>query len=381
MRKIVYLLLLVLIISLVFLIFNNLHLGNPQSYSITEKIYVAVEGEGKIAVVDPSKNSVIKNIDLSLPHEGGTLMFSPHNVQVAPDGKTVWVTANIGVHENHSRINFSPAYAHENEENQTGEQDQVIVIDPTTDQITKRVPAGIGIHLAHVVVSADGFYAYVSAQKEGAIYKLNTTTYAIEKKIETPKNSEPHGLRISSDGQKVFIAMLKGESLGILDTKTGTLSNVPLDGQAVQVATTPDGKFALASVYDTKQIALYDISQKSLSYIPLPANAKGPVQLYPSPDSQFIYVADQGYYFDQPTGDTVYKIDLNKKKVTTEIIAGNAPHGVVVSKDGKFTYVTNLLSGDVSVINNVAENEIARIKVGREPNGVSIWSKQFGGTP
>ena len=64
-----------------------------------EKIYVAVEGEGKIAVVDAEKRTVIKTIDLSVAHEGGILTFAPHNIQVAPDGKTVWVTANAGAHQ------------------------------------------------------------------------------------------------------------------------------------------------------------------------------------------------------------------------------------------------------------------------------------------
>ncbi len=103
--------------------------------------------------------------------------------------------------------------------------------------------------------------------------------------------------------------------------------------------------------------------------------------MYPTPDSRFIYLADQGYYFGEPAGSFVYKIDLNAASVVKEIKAGQGPHGVVISKDGKFVYVTNLLSGDLSIIDTSTDTEIAKIPLGKEPNGVSIWSKTGGGMP
>ena len=105
----------------------------------------------------------------------------------------------------------------------------------------------------------------------------------------------------------------------------------------------------------------------------MPKEAKGPVQIYPTPDSRYVYVADQGYYFNQPNSDLVYKIDLQEMKVAQIIKGGTAPHGVAVSKDGKFAYVTNLLSGDLSVIDTAQGKEVAKIKVGKMPNGVSLF--------
>ena len=69
----------------------------------------------------------------------------------------------------------------------------------------------------------------------------------------------------------------------------------------------------------------------------------------------------------------VYKIDLGEMKVVQTIKGGTAPHGVAVSEDGKFVYVTNLLSDDLSVIDADAGKEVAKIKVGKMPNGVSLF--------
>lgn len=349
-------------------------------FNPNEKIYVAVEGDGKIAVIDPVKNKVIKNINLAKEHDGGVLNFTPHNIQVAPDGNSVWVTANAGSYEGHSFNFLNKVLAHGDEHSGMSD-DEVIVINPKTDIIIKRIPIAVGIHLAHVVLTPNSAYAYVTAQKEGAIYKINVSTYTVEKKISLSANSEPHGMRISSDGSLAYLAMLGSKALGILDINKDTFSEMPVRGKAVQAGVTPDGNFAFVSLYDTKELAVYKKNSNAIEYITLPASAKGPIQMYPTPDSRFVYLADQGYYFNQPSSDVVYKIDLMEMKVVKEIKAGQAPHGVVVSKDGKFVYITNLLSGDISVIDALNDNEIAKISVGKEPNGISIWNKKLGGTP
>lgn len=351
----------------------------------SEKVYVAVEDEGKIVAFDPATKKIVSSIDLSAEHKGGRLAFYPHNVQVSPDSKTVWVTANAGKHEDHAFAPIPYAHAHGNEE-EGEEPDEVVVIDLKIDRIIKRIPIAVGIHLAHVVLTPDNSFAYVTAQKEGAVYKIDAKTFAVAKRIPMPKESEPHGIRTAPDSSVAYIAMLKGKSLSILDLKTDIFSEIPLGGAAVQAGVTPDGKFAFISLYDTKQLAVYNTETKQVKFAQLPENAKGPVQMYSTPDSRYVYLADQGYYFGQPTSELVYKIDLEKidwrskidvfQAVVKEIKAGSAPHGVVVSSDGKFVYVTNLLSNDVSVINTASDQEIARVPVGKGPNGISVWTSK-----
>lgn len=357
--------------------------ANSRVYD--HKVYIAVEGEGKIVAFDPDTRRVVKSIDLSVLHEGGTLRYYPHNVQVAPDGKSVWVTANAGAHEGHSSAVMPEARAH-GVEHAGIEPDEILVIDPFTDKIVKRIQTGVQVQLAHVVLSPDSAMAYVTAQKEGVIYKVDARTFEIKKKIPAKKDSEPHGIRMAPDGSEAYIAVLKGKALGILRTTRDSFGEISLNGQAVQAGITPNGQYAVASLYDTKQLAMYMPKLKqfivseyparaNVIYIDLPVDAKGPIQMYPTPDSKFMYLADQGYYFNQPENDKVYKIDLAERKVVKEIKAGRAPHGVVVSRDGKFVYVTNLLGSDVSIIDTAIDREIGRVAVGKEPNGISVWDR------
>lgn len=357
--------------------------GKPENSGVSseakEKIYVAIEGTGEIAVIDAKTNQVLKRIDLSEEKNDMTVGYMPHNVQVAPDNKSVWVTANA-VDEKDMKMSFkiTPiAYADTGHGDEVAvaekSNDEVIVIDPFSDVIVKRIEIGQDLHLSHIALTPDNSYAIFASQEKGIIYKMNTSSFKVEKEVLTKKGGEPHGLRISPDSKTAYIAMIGGKSIGALDIASFSLSDIPLKGAAVQTGVTPDGKYALASVYDAKSLAVYDTQSAKLSYIDLPKSAKGPVQIYPTPDSRYVYVADQGYYFDQPNGDTVYKIDLEEMKVSQVIKGGSAPHGVVVSKDGKFVYITNLLSDDVSVIDVSQEKEVAKIKVGKMPNGISLW--------
>lgn len=348
----------VLIVAVAVSYFFYLKNNNEIQY-IKEKAYVAIEGSWDIAVINMDNKKLAKRIDLSEKRNGMRVYYMPHNIQVAPDNKSVWVTANAlgGMKMGKTFDNY----------------DEVIVIDPISDEVTKRIDIGIKTMLSHVVLTPDSSYALVVSQMNDVIYKINAKTFEIEKQVEIKKGAMSHGIRISPDGKTAFVATMMGKSMVILDIEKMILEEIPLKGQAVQSGVTPDGKYALASIYDTKSLAVYEIESGKLIYIDLPESAKGPVQIYPTPNSRYVYVADQGYYFNQPKNNLVYKIDLSGIEPIKEIKAGDGPHGVVVSADGGTVLVTNLLSKNVSMIDAATDMEIKKIKVGERPNGISLW--------
>ncbi|MFT8340103.1 MULTISPECIES: YncE family protein [Clostridium] len=86
-------------------------------------------------------------------------------------------------------------------------------------------------------------------------------------------------------------------------------------------------------------------------------------------DDKYAFVANQGTE-DAPS-NTVSKIDMSTKKVVAAIETGKGAHGVVVSPDNKYVYVTNMYDGTVSVIDNSTDKVIKTTKVEGEPNGIS----------
>ncbi len=368
----------VIVFSFVFLSdqISSLNSSTVKSSQSTEKLYIALEEDGAIAVVDTSDNSLLGEIDLTENKDGQMISYSAHNVQVAPDGKSVWVTANFTGFGDHNEQAMPEKIVEKKLF-----PDQIIVIDPQKDAIMKRIDVGSDQHLAHIVVTRAGDSIFATAQETGLVYRINGTTFEIEKTIPLTKDSQPHGLRLAPDDATAYVAFIEGKGLGIIDTESNTVKTVPLGGIVVQTAIIPNSSYIAASVYDTKQVAFYNTVTQEIYYAQLPPEAEGPIQLYATPDGKYLYVADQGYYFGKPTSDYVYKIDVQNREVVQRIQAGVAPHGVVVSYDGKRAYLTNLLSNDVSVIDSATDKEIAKINVGKMPNGISLWSRQLGGTP
>lgn len=348
----------------------------------SDKVYVATENGGTVDVIDTKSQKVIKSIGLTSGTGTGAVEYMAHNVQVSPDNKTVWVTANAMTGDGHSDdghqddTNVDNHGDSSHDSNESDAQDQVVVIDPFTDEITHRIDIGTGLHLAHVVLTPDGQHALAVAQETGQVYKIDTRSFSVLGSVKTTDGAGPHGLRVTPDGRYAYVAMMAGQGIGKLDLQTMTFEYVPLNGQAVQTAITPDGQYVAASVFDTKSVALYNTETADLEYVVLPDGAKGPLQLYPSSDSRYVFVADQGHEFGQPDSNKLHKVDLNTRSIVQTVEVGTAPHGVVLSPDDKFTYVTNLVSNDVSIVDNQSGKELVKVPTSEKPNGISYWSAE-----
>lgn len=345
---------------------------------VTEKIFVANEDSGSISVIDAVSLKEIDRVSLTMDHEGARVEYGPHNVQVS--GDKVLITANTA-HKEHAEADASAEHTHASpmptisfgvlaveahgDEPDEGihadHSDQLIIMDAKSHKITQRIDLDVGAHLAHVV--SDGLYAYITSTDKEVLYVVNLNTGGASF-IALPKGSMPHGVRLTDDQKTAAIAGMNG-SLILVDLVSKNIKNYDLNGKGVQTGVA--GDIIVASVYDTKQLAI--LENDNLTFVSL-VGAKGPIQMYSTPDNRFVYIADQGVYFDQPAGSKTYKVDLNSKEVVATIETGFAPHGVVVSPDGR-VWVTNLRGNSVSVLQN--DLKVAEIPVGASPNGVSYW--------
>lgn len=326
---------------------------NNKKSSTTQpaKLYVANEEGSSVSIIDLQDSLKNTTIDIS---DSGKMMMA-HNVQVAPNGKSVWVTA---VPMDSNGIN------------------QLVVINVNTGTIKNRVQLGKDLHVAHVVLDNESKYAFVTAKESNQVMQVDATTYEVVKKFDLGTGHSPHGLRYA-DG-KLYVANMDAKSMSVINIADGKITDIPLGGVAVQTAVTQDGKFVFASLYDTKEVVRYDLQSSEIKRITLPAGAQGPIQLYATPDSKLLYVADQGELMERPVSNKVFVIDIANSKVINTITVGNKAHGVVVSKDGTTVYVTNSIDNTVSVIDVATQKVTATIPVGKGPNGISYWFETGG---
>jgi len=319
-----------------------------------DKVYVANERADTISVLDAASFKVMASVRVGR---------MPHNVQVSPDGQTVWVTNN-----------GEPGQAADASAHQGMDQGAhaamvkagaVWAIDTRNDTVVAKVP--VGLHPAHVVLTPDGRYAYVTNGGDNTVSVVDT---AARRVVETiPVGEYPHGIRISPDGRQAYVANLKDGTVSVIDTSSKLeMLRIPVGKGPAQVGFTPDGRLAFVSLSEENAVAVIDpVARKVTRKIAVGAV---PIQLYATPDSRTLLVANQGTR--QKPGKTLSVIDLQSLSVAKTVETGAGAHGVVIDRDGRYAYVTNTWANSVSVLDVKDRKIVATVRVGQGPNGISV---------
>ena len=325
-----------------------------SAFAATRKVYVADEGANTVSVIDAASFKKIGSIPVGQ---------GPHNVQVSPDGKWVWVTNNVEPGKTAEMM--PPGQMPKTEHGAMAGAGAVWAIDTATDEVVGKVP--VGMHPAHVVVASDGRTAYVTNGGDNTVSVVDTAAQRVIAAI--PVGASPHGLRISPDGKQAWVANLKGGTVSVIDTVSRKqIAKIPVGKGPAQVGFTPDGRFAFVSLSEEMRVAVIDpVSRKVTRKL---AVGTVPIQLYATPDSRFVLVANQGT--PKKPGTTVSVIDIAGLKVVATIKTGAGAHGVVIDRDGRHAFVTNTYANTVAVIDVAERKVIATVPVGKGPNGISM---------
>ncbi|MBE6088770.1 MAG: YncE family protein [Clostridium beijerinckii] len=321
-----------------------------QAQSNTEEkphSYYTANESGSISEIDATTNEVVDTIKEADE--------SPHNVQVSPDGKVVGYTLAAKMTENQSEDKNMGMNMNMN--------GFAVFYDTDTGKLIKKVE--VGKHPAHIVFTEDGKYVLVTNNEDNNVSVIDAKTYNVNGTIAVGKG--PHGFRISKDNKYAYVANMGEDTISVVDINNSKEARKITVGKTpVTTGITSDGKTLVATVNGENALAIIDLSTDKIEKV---AVGKGPAQVYIESDDKYSFVANQGTE-DAPS-NTVSKIDMSTKKVVATIETGKGAHGVVVSPDNKYVYVTNMYDGTVSVIDNSTDKVIKTTKVEGEPNGIS----------
>jgi YVTN family beta-propeller protein len=337
--------------------------GQRPYENITKKVYVSNQGDDLISVISTEHNLVTR----LLPVGDSPTLDVPHNLFIDPQKRFLYVSL-IG----------------------SGE---IWKFDTLTDSFVGKAPAGNAS--ANVVVSPDGSKAYVTnwdvTNPNGrAVQVIDTATLTNIQQINV--GLAPHGISFSHDGRLIYVTNYLSDSISILNaadnTEVGRVLLAPdvnpvrsSKYQPLQVALTPDDRFAYVSCYASNEVRVIDTAKKNvIAAVPV---GKAPFLLEVTPDGQFVYVANQ-----QSDDMSVIRVANNQVVATIVSPSFANPHGIAFTPDGRYAYVTNENLngnfnshhptehggniGNVQVIDTATFRVIKTIEVGVDPTGVAI---------
>lgn len=174
-----------------------------------------------------------------------------------------------------------------------------------------------------------------------------------------------------SSAKRAYVAD-SGGTLAILDTAANvTLGAIPLGGEPVDVAVTPDGSRAYVVDAAGALVLAIDTAIAAAIAAPIPVGAQ-PRAIAISPDGRFAYVANSG-------ADTVSVIDLGANSVSGAPIAvGPQPEGVAVTPDARRLLVAQR-GGDVAVVDLASRSVIAAVPDPLGPAKLALTPDGFRG--
>jgi YVTN family beta-propeller protein len=248
-----------------------------------------------------------------------------------------------------------------------GESGEMIAIDTATDQILWRMDLDGMPH--HMTVSKDGKRMFVPYYDTWWVAVVDLERRQVIHKILNGHGS--HGTKLSKDGSLLYVGSMMNDHLTLIDTSSFEIvGRVSFRDGVRPFAITADGKRAYVQQSWLHGFVVVDLERREkLRTVMLPDADKIPVDdTYPqdvnhgiilSRDESLLLVNGSVYgylaVFSHP-----------QLELLTTIPVGNDPNSIALSGDGRFAYVSNRGSGDLSVIDIAARREISRLPLGKK---------------
>jgi YVTN family beta-propeller protein len=180
---------------------------------------------------------------------------------------------------------------------------------------------------------------FVSNEISGTVSVIDVASRKVVHTI--PVGKRPRGIRASSDGSTIFVA----------------LSGSPIAGPGVDEDTLPPPERR----YDG--IGVIDLASGTLKET-LPSGTD-PEQFAVSRDDKKLFIANED-------AGQVSVLDLSARTIVKGIKVGGEPEGVDLSPDGRFVYVTAEGDNQVTAIDTERLETAAVIKVGPRPRSTGF---------
>jgi len=213
-------------------------------------------------------------------------------------------------------------------------------INPRTFKIVRQFP--VGRLPQHVVPSWDLKTLWVANDTGNSLTAIDPRTGAPGRTIPV---ADPYNMYFTPNGRYAIVVAERLSRLDFRDPHTMRLHksvHVPCSG-VDHMDFTASGRFALASCEFSGQMVAIDVAaQRVVGELTLRRTAM-PQDVKLSPDGRTFYVADMA-------SNGVWKISARSFRKIGFIHTGLGAHGLYVSRDSRYLYVSNRQEGSISLV-------------------------------
>ncbi|MFI5266698.1 MAG: cytochrome D1 domain-containing protein [Chloroflexota bacterium] len=239
----------------------------------------------------------------------------------------------------------------------------VLAIDPASWQVVKRIPAGNGPGHS-VILSKDHKTASINVAGDNKLLSFDTSSNAQTGSVDVGKF--PCDLDGSLDGKILYSPERDQDTVAMFDAATLKLMKrveFPSGSKPHMLRVSPDGQTVWVQTADAGTNVVLKASD--LSTLATEKVGKTPVTNAWSPDGKWALVTNQGE-------NTATLFDATTFKPVKTITVGQSPGIVSFRQDGKFAYVAVTGANTVAVIDTATWTVAKTLRAGQQPQGVIV---------
>jgi YVTN family beta-propeller protein len=232
--------------------------------------------------------------------------------------------------------------------------------------VARRGLFAVGVAVAGLLAFVPGAmarYAYVANSGDGTVSVIETASDVAIASI--PVGGEPVDVAISPNGARAYVANKSEDSVAVIDTATNAVvGTVTVGKEPLGIAASPDGHRVYVTDFGDEGVSVIDTASNAVVGGPIPVG-KEPDGVVVSPDGSRLFVA-------QRAGD-VSIVDTSTGAVVDLVPDPRGPSRLALLPNGGRAFVTDGAAASVSAFNPANGNVLGLpIVTGAKPAGIAI---------
>lgn len=225
-----------------------------------------------------------------------------------------------------------------------------------------------GTKLGHmprsIALSPDGRLLAAAVKGRAEIVLLDPATMRVVKRIPTRGGNDPANAVFSPDGRWIYASADDSPSLEVIDVKQGAVTtSIDVGPRLRGIAFVPNGSRAYVAAAQDGEVVVIDVARQAV--LARVRTAAAPSVVTPHPDGKRVFVSTAA-------AGKVQVLDTSLNRIVGEFEACSGPSGMASTPDGHKLYVTCGPANQVAVIDTSTYKRLAQVAVGVNPAHVVV---------
>jgi DNA-binding beta-propeller fold protein YncE len=327
-----------------------------QGWNDAGGLVLGAPGRDTVTVVDIGTDPLAPRTLVSLPLMN-TIAGPPVNLAITPDESLALVANSLNVVDDGGVLKQVP-------------DTRLWVIDLTANPPRLIDTINVGKQPSGLSINRAGTLALIANRADGSVSVMRIAGKKVELIDTVVIGEQVSHVVFTPDGKRALATKFPGHKVAVLDVAgekvTYSKYDMPVGLWPYNIDITPDGRLALtsdngnsgASDGQIDTVSVIDLELTPPRVIDKIVVGDGPEGLAISPTGKLAVAiilrgsnASKSAFFYNPSGSVVaMRIDGKKVTRSNEIVVGGLPEGVVFSDDGRYLYVGNFITQDISIL-------------------------------